>query len=98
MGSPTILGLVARYLREHGFQPITWNIYASLSEGAEMLFLFAFAFGKHSAAAMVHFAFLVALVWQMVLYARRAGFPRLVLRGVTGIRSACGGQRRYQRV
>jgi hypothetical protein len=71
------LGLVARYLREHGFQPITWNIYASLSEGAEMLFLFAFAFGKHSAAAMVHFAFLVALVWQMILYSRRAGFPVL---------------------
>jgi Dolichyl-phosphate-mannose-protein mannosyltransferase len=69
------LGFVARYLREHGFHPITWNIYASLSEGAEMLFLFAFAFGKHSAAAMVHLAFLVALVWQMVAYARRAGFP-----------------------
>ncbi len=40
-----------------------------------MLFLFAFAFGKHSAAAMVHFAFLLALVWQMIAYSRRAGFP-----------------------
>jgi hypothetical protein len=69
------LGFVARYLREHGFHPITWNIYASLSEGAEMLFLFAFAFGKHSAAAMVHLAFLVALVCQMVAFSRRAGFP-----------------------
>lgn len=76
-GSTYHLGLVARYLREHGFQPITWNFYASLSEGVEMLFLFAFAFGKHSAAAMVHFTFLVALAWQMVLYARRAGFPIL---------------------
>ena len=71
------LGLVSRYLRSHGFHPITWNIYASLSEGAEMLFLFAFAFGKHSAAAMVHLAFLVALVWQMISYSRRAGFPWL---------------------
>jgi hypothetical protein len=71
------LGFVSRYLREHGFHPITWNVYASLSEGAEMLFLFAFAFGKHSAAAMVHFAFLVALVWQMAGYSRRAGFPVL---------------------
>jgi uncharacterized membrane protein YGL010W len=71
------LGFVSRYFREHGFHAITWNIYASLSEGAEMLFLFAFAFGKHSAAAMVHFAFLVALVWQMVVYSRRAGFPVL---------------------
>jgi hypothetical protein len=71
------LGLVARYLQEHGFQPITWNIYANLSEGAEMLFLFAFAFGKHSAAALVHFTFLAALVWQMIVYSRRAGFPLL---------------------
>jgi hypothetical protein len=76
-GSTYHLGLVARYVREHGFQRITWNIYASLSEGVEMLFVFAFAFGKHSAAAMVHFAFLAALSWQMILYARRAGFPLL---------------------
>ncbi len=78
-GAAYHLSLVARYLREHGFHPITWNMYASLSEGAEMLFLFAFAFGKHSAASMVHFAFLVALVWQMAQYSRRAGFPRLGL-------------------
>ncbi|MGA7235473.1 MAG: glycosyltransferase family 39 protein [Bryobacteraceae bacterium] len=76
-GSTYHLGLVGRYLREHGFHTITWNIYASFSEGVEMLFLVAFAFGKHSAAAMVHFAFLVALAWQMVLYARRSGFPPL---------------------
>ena len=76
-GSTYHLGLVGRYLREHGFHPITWDIYASFSEGIEMLFLVAFAFGKHSAAATVHFAFLVALAWQMVLYARRAGFPTL---------------------
>ncbi len=69
------LGLVARYLREHGFHPITWDLYASLSEGAEMLFLFAFAFGRHSAASMVHFAFLLALSWQVFAYGRRLGFP-----------------------
>ena len=69
------LGFVARYFREHGFHRVTWSIYASLSEGAEMLFLFAFAFGRHSAAAMVHLAFLIALVWQMIAYSRRAGFP-----------------------
>ena len=41
------LGFVARYLRETTASTrSTWNIYASLSEGAEMLFLFAFAFGK----------------------------------------------------
>jgi hypothetical protein len=74
-GTAYHLGLVARYMREHGFHRITTNIYASLSQGIEMLFLFAFSFGKHSAAALVHLAFLLALVWQMVAYGRRAGFP-----------------------
>ncbi len=69
------LGFVTRYFREHGVSPITWNFYASLSEGMEMLFLFAFAFGRHSAASMVHFAFLIALTWQMFLYGKREGFP-----------------------
>ena len=69
------LGLVARYLREHGFVRITDNLYAAMPAGVEMLFLFAFAFGKHSAAAMVHFAFLLALVWQVFSYGRRRGFP-----------------------
>ncbi len=74
-GSAYHLSLVARYLREHGFHRITTNIYADLSQGIEMLFLFAFAFGKHSAAALVHLAFLLALVWQMFCYGRREGFP-----------------------
>src|SRR5262249_22119179 len=39
--------------------------YANLSQGLEMLYLFAFAFGRHSAAAMVHFAFSLALAWSM---------------------------------
>jgi hypothetical protein len=74
-GSRYHLGLVGRYLREHGFHPITDNFYASLSQGVEMLFLFAYAFGKHSAAAMVHFTFLLALTWQIYAYARRQGYP-----------------------
>jgi hypothetical protein len=69
------LGMVSRYLREHGFMRVTTNMYASLSEGVEMLFLFAFAFGRHSAAALVHFAFLVTLPLAMLCYARRFGFP-----------------------
>jgi hypothetical protein len=40
-----------------------------------MLFLFAFAFGKHSAAAMVHFAFLLSLPLAMLFYSRRNGIP-----------------------
>lgn len=67
------LGLVARYYREHGFHPINTTMYANLSQGMEMLFLFAFAFGRHSAAAMVHFAFLVVLPIAMLAFARRFG-------------------------
>jgi len=74
-GSRYHLGLAGRYLREHGFHPIADNLYASLSQAIEMLFLYAYAFGKHSAAAMVHFAFLLALAWMMFSYARRAGLP-----------------------
>ncbi len=55
------LGLVARYYREHRLLPIPDNMYASLSQGVEMLFLFAYTFGRHSAAALVHFSFLVSL-------------------------------------
>jgi hypothetical protein len=74
-GSAYHLSFVAFYLRSHGFRPITWNLYASLSEGVEMLFLFAFAFGRNSAAATVHFAFLVALAWQVFSLGRRVGLP-----------------------
>ena len=74
-GSRYHLALVGRYLREHGFHRIANNMYASLSQGVEMLYLWAFAFGQHSAAAMVHFAFFVALVWQMFAYGRRVGLP-----------------------
>ncbi len=69
------LSFVARYLREHGFHPVTWNLYASLSEGVEMLFLYAFAFGRHSAASMVHFVFLLSLTWQIFAYGRRIRLP-----------------------
>jgi hypothetical protein len=69
------LGLVSRYLRAHGFERIATNMYANLSQGIELLFLFAFAFGRHSAAALTHFAFLVTLAWAMLCYARRFGFP-----------------------
>jgi hypothetical protein len=74
-GSRYHLGLVSRYSREHGFHPITDNFYAAFPEAVEMLYLFAFAFGRHSAASVVHFLFLLALVWQMYAWSRRRGFP-----------------------
>jgi len=69
------LGLVARELRDHGFQPITTSLYAMLSEGVEMLYVPAFAIGRHSAAALVHFAFAIALGLAILAYGRRIGKP-----------------------
>ena len=73
-GSTYHLGLVARYLREHGMGRMPHHMYAHLSQGIEMLYLMAFAFGRHSAAALVHFAFLLMLPLAMLAYARRYGF------------------------
>ena len=70
-GTTYHLGLAARYLRERGFRPISTNMYASLSQGVEMLYTYAFAFGRHSAAALVHFSFLVVLALSLLSYARR---------------------------
>lgn len=69
------LGLVARYFREHGFHKITTNMYAALSQGTEMLFLYAFSIGRHSAAATVHCSFLLASPWLLRAYGERIGRP-----------------------
>jgi len=74
-GSAYHLGMVTRYLRVHGFEQVTTNMYANLSEGIEMLYFPAFAIGKHSSAALVHYAFLVALAMLMFAYGRRIGKP-----------------------
>jgi hypothetical protein len=69
------LGLVSRYARHHGFQRITTNMYANLSQGVEMLYLMSFSLGRHSAASLTHLAFLVWLPLAMLAWARREGFP-----------------------
>ncbi|MDX2269544.1 MAG: hypothetical protein NW208_15685 [Bryobacter sp.] len=68
------LGLVARYAREHGFQLVPGNLYAHLSQGLEMLFLAAYSIGRHSAAALVHFTFLLLLPPLLALHAGRTGW------------------------
>lgn len=71
------LGNVSRLFRAHGF---VWNyrsMYSYLSQGMELLYLVAFTFGRHSAAAMTHLAFLVALPLLLLCYGRRFGFPRV---------------------
>jgi len=62
------LAFPARYLQHGGFYRVTTNFYANFSQGIEMLFLMAFAIGKHSAAALAHLAFLFALASGMVAY------------------------------
>jgi hypothetical protein len=69
------LGLVNLWNHAHGLQKNT-RMYAALPDGVEMLFLFAFATGKHSAAALVHFSFLMLLPLLMVLYGCRFGWTR----------------------
>lgn len=69
------LALVARELRAHGFAPVPTDIYAMLSQGVELLYVPAFAMGGHSAAALVHFAFAVALGLTILAYGRRIGKP-----------------------
>lgn len=74
-GSSYHLGIVSRYLREHGFIPMPWHMYAQLSQGFDLLYLFAFALGRHSAAATYHLLFLMTLPWLIVRYGQRAGYP-----------------------
>ena len=75
------LGEVAKYYRAHGFVRITTNMYGNLSQGIELLFLYAFTFGKNSAAALVHYAFFLCLTFLMLSYGRRIGHPAV---GVAG--------------
>lgn len=74
-GSSYHLGFVGRYMRAHGFVRITTNMYASLGQGIELLFLPAYIVGRHSAGALVHFGFLVALCLAIFAYGRRIGKP-----------------------
>ena len=75
-GATYHLGIVGRYLRQHGFGRITNDMYASLSEAIEMLFLCAYSIGKHSSAALVEFTFLLALPFGILSYCRRIGRAR----------------------
>jgi hypothetical protein len=53
------------------------DIYAALPQGMEMLFLFAFTIGRHSAAALIDLSFLFDLPVLMLLYGRRFGWSFL---------------------
>lgn len=67
------LGLVNLYYHAHRIK-FYWSMYAALPQGMEMLFLYVFPIGRNSAAALVHFSFLMVLPALIVLYGRRFGF------------------------
>jgi hypothetical protein len=75
-GSSYHLGFVAKYFRLHSLGRITTSMYASLSEGLEMLFLSAFSVGRHSSAALVEFGYFLGIPMVMLAYAQRFGFPK----------------------
>jgi hypothetical protein len=71
------LGNVSLWWRNHGFVWTHHSMYSYLSHGVEMLFLVAFSFGRHSAAAMVHLLFQAVLPLLILCYGRRFGMPRI---------------------
>ncbi len=75
-GSAYHLGVVGRYFRNGGFDWYTTNMYANLPMGVEMLFLFAYSFGRHSAAALTHWQFLFVLPFLLLAIGRRFASPK----------------------
>jgi hypothetical protein len=74
-GTAYHLAVVGHYFREGTFLGYTTNMYANMPMGVEMLFLFAYAFGRHSAAALVHWQFLLCLPFLLLACGRRFGVP-----------------------
>jgi hypothetical protein len=68
------LGFVAECARTGGF-PKQVTFYETLPQGMEMLFLFGFTIGKHSAAKLVDYGFLLATVPLMIELGRRLQLP-----------------------
>jgi hypothetical protein len=68
------LALPAEWLRLGGFSGRI-GFFEMLPQGLEMLFMFAFAVGRHSAAKLVHFVFLAASVPLIFSIARRLRIP-----------------------
>lgn len=69
------LGLVFQYYRTHEIPAITSSIYAFLSQGMEMLYLFAFAFGRYDAPKLIHFGLFLATIALLVTLGRRFELP-----------------------
>lgn len=71
------LRIVGDYVRLHGFSRRS-GFYDVLPQGLEMLFVPAFALGAHSAARLVHFTFLLAVIPLMRGLASELGYQSSV--------------------
>ena len=66
------LGLPYQYIRTGGF-PTRIQFFDAVPQGMEMLYTMAFSFGRHSAARLVEFGFLLATVPLMLRIGRKLG-------------------------
>jgi hypothetical protein len=66
------LGFAAEYARTGAFSDRV-GFYEMVPQGIEMLFTVAFSIGRHSAAKLVHFGFLLASVPLLIRIGRRLG-------------------------
>lgn len=71
------LGIVSESLKLGSFPPQI-GFYEMLPQGLGMLFSFAFAFGQHSAAKLIHFVFLAATFPLMMAVGQRLGLAPAV--------------------
>ena len=78
------LGLPREYLRLGGFPEHT-TFYDVVPQGMEMLYTVAYSIGRHAAAKLVEFAFLVATVPLIFRLGRRLGRGRSGLFGGRGL-------------
>ena len=72
-GSTYHLGIIAHYVRAHGFVPLHTTMYSGLSQGIELVYLVAFTFGRHSAGALMHTVFFTSTAGLMICFGRRIG-------------------------
>ena len=91
------LSLPAEYLRTGGF-PDRVTFFDMVPQGTEMLFTVAFAIGRHSAAKLVHFGFLLASLPLLLRIGRRLRLgegPSMAAAGlyfcapITGVAGTC---------
>ena len=78
------LGLASEYARTGQF-PDRVDFFAMVPQGVELLYTVAFSIGRHSAAKLVHFGFLLATLPLLLRIGRRLGLPTTASLAAAGI-------------